>query len=266
MAETQTGLHDARVVLDEPVAEGLFRVVFSAPTLAPLLEAGQFVNVAVPGDASQLLRIPLSFSRADAAQGTVETVFAVVGDGTRRLSGMAPGDATTLVGPCGNPWPLGEGPGRCALVAGGVGITPVVACARAMAWRGVAFDAVAGAQTASRLWGVEELARLGAGTVEVTTDDGTAGRAGLVTAALDDLLCARAYEAVYACGPEPMMGSVAALCAKRGLRCWVSCERMMCCGFGACGTCNLALADGGYASVCRDGPVFDAREVSWQAR
>ena len=67
MAETQTGLHDARVVLDEPVAEGLFRVVFSAPTLAPLLEAGQFVNVAVPGDASQLLRIPLSFSRADAA-------------------------------------------------------------------------------------------------------------------------------------------------------------------------------------------------------
>ena len=263
MGNAVTGLHEASVVSNEAVAEGLWRVVLSAPSLAGELQGGQFMNVAVPGDASQILRLPLSFSHADVAAGTVEIVYAVVGDGTRRLSQMRAGDVTTLVGPCGNPWPVAAGSGRVALVAGGVGITPIVACARRAAEAGVAFDAVVGAQTGARLWGTDVLSGLGAGTVEVTTDDGSAGRAGFVTAALEDLLATGGYEAVYACGPEPMMAAVAALCAKRDVACWVSCERMMCCGFGACGTCNLKMADGHYASVCKNGPVFDAREVAW---
>lgn len=256
-------LHDVTVVSNEPVAEGLMRVVLSAPALAAALEAGQFVNLAVPGDASQILRIPLSFSRADAADGTFEIVYAVVGDGTRRLSRMHLGDATTAVGPCGNPWPLPEGAARACVVAGGVGVTPIVACARMLAASGTAFDAVVGAQTAERLWGTAELAALGAGEVAVTTDDGTAGRRGFTTDALAELLAARAYDVVYACGPEVMMAGVARLCREAGTRCLVSMERMMCCGFGACGTCNVAMADGTYKSCCKDGPVFDAKEVAW---
>lgn len=263
MDNVRTGLHEARVVSNEAVAEGLWRVVLSAPSLAGELQSGQFMNVAVPGDASQILRLPLSFSHADAVTGLVEIVYAVVGDGTRRFSQMRSGDVTTLVGPCGNPWPVSAGSGRVVLVAGGVGITPIVACARRAAEAGVAFEAVVGAQTAARLWGADVLSELGAGTVEVTTDDGSAGRAGFVTAALADLLATGGYEAVYACGPEPMMRAVAALCAERDVTCWVSCERMMCCGFGACGTCNLQMADGRYASVCKDGPVFNAEEVAW---
>lgn len=257
------GVHDFEVVSNEPVAEGLMRIVLSAPALAAGLEAGQFVNVAVPGDASQILRIPLSFSRADAEAGTVEIVYAVVGDGTRRLAAMAPGARSSAVGPCGNPWPLVEGARRACVVAGGVGVTPVVACARMLAGAGVDLDAVVGAQTASRLWGVEEMRALGAGRVEVTTDDGTAGRRGFTTDALSDLLAAGGYDVVYACGPEVMMAGVARLCREAGVACRVSMERMMCCGFGACGTCNVAMADGSYKSCCKDGPVFDAEEVAW---
>lgn len=260
---TATSLYDFSVVSNEQVAQGLWKIVMSAPDLAFRLRAGQFLNLYVPGDPSQILRIPLSFSHADAAHGTIEIVYAVVGDGTRRLSQLAAGATSTVVGPCGNPWRVREGQRRSCVVAGGVGITPVVACARLLADSEIAFDAVVGAQTAERLWGTEALSGLGAGTVEVTTDDGTAGRAGFTTAALADLLASGEYDTVYTCGPEPMMAGVARLCEERGLSCQVSMERMMSCGFGACSTCNVALAAGGYASACKDGPVFDAREVAW---
>lgn len=258
------GVHEVAVVSNDPVAEGLMRVVLSAPGLAHLLRPGQFLNVAVPGDRSELLRIPLSFSRADAATGMVEIVYAVVGEGTRRLSRMAAGDGTTVVAPCGNPWPAPpEGASRACVVAGGVGVTPVVACAGMLAGLSTAFDAVVGAQTAGRLWGMGELSALGAGEVSVTTDDGTAGRRGFTTDALADLLASRRYDIVYTCGPEVMMAGVARICREAGVPCRVSMERMMCCGFGACGTCNVAMADGTYKSCCKDGPVFDAEEVAW---
>ena len=186
-----------------------------------------------------------------------------MGDGTRRLAGMAPGARSTAVGPCGNPWPLVEGARRACVVAGGVGVTPVVACARMLAAAGVALDAVVGAQTAGRLWGTDVLRGLGADEVVVTTDDGTAGRAGFTTDALAELLAANAYDVVYACGPEPMMAGVARICREAGVACRVSMERMMSCGFGACATCNVAMADGTYKSCCKDGPVFDAEEVAW---
>lgn len=256
-------VHDFTVVSNEAVAEGLMRVVISAPALASSLEAGQFVNVRVPGDASQILRIPLSFSHADPAAGTVEIVYAVVGDGTRGLARMSAGDSSTAVGPCGNPWPLVAGAARACLVAGGVGVTPIVACARMLSARGVAFDAVVGAQTAGRLWGADVLEALGAGSVAVTTDDGTAGRRGFTTDELSDRLADRGYDVVYACGPEVMMAGVARICRRAGVACRVSMERMMSCGFGACATCNVAMADGSYKSCCKDGPVFDAEEVAW---
>ena len=96
MSAAGLGVHEFSVVSNERVADGLMRVVLLAPELAGALRAGQFVNVAVPGDASQILRIPLSFSHADADAGTVEIVYAVVGDGTRRLAAMAAGTIAEL--------------------------------------------------------------------------------------------------------------------------------------------------------------------------
>lgn len=254
--------YDLEVVSNEPCAQGLFRAVVSSPELAAALRPGQFVNIRVPG-ARQILRVPLSFAETDGQKGTIELVYAVVGDGTRALSAMVPGQRASVLGPSGNAWPIEPGQGRCVVVAGGVGIAPVVACGRELARRGVAFDAVVGAQTASRLWGVQELLDAGAGQVAVTTDDGTAGIKGFTTDALRELLAKDSYDAVYTCGPQVMMAGVARICREAGVRCWVSMERMMSCAFGACNTCNVAMADGGYKSCCMDGPVFDAEEVAW---
>ncbi len=250
------------VVSNEPCAQGLYRAVVSSPELAAALRPGQFVNIRVP-NAGQILRVPLSFAHADAEAGTIELVYATVGDATRALARMTPGESAPVLGPSGNAWPVEAGQGRSIVVAGGVGIAPVVACARELAAAGVGFDAVVGAQTAARLWGTDVLSELGASTVAVTTDDGTAGVRGFTTDALRGLLAEGGYERVYTCGPQVMMAGVARICHEAGVSCLVSMERMMSCAFGACGTCNVSMAAGGYKSCCMDGPVFDAEEVAW---
>lgn len=271
-ANPAVGCAPFEVASNEQVAEGIWRMRCHTP-VAAMLEPGQFVNIAVPGDGSHILRIPLSFSHTDAKNEVLELVYATVGEGTKRLSHMATGDASTLVGPCGNGWVLPAKEGRALLVAGGVGLPPIVACARMLAQACVGFDAIVGAQTAAKH--VEELIeclrRLSktegcdcARKVIITTDDGTLGMRGFTTAAMENMLAEHAYSCVYSCGPNPMMGGVARLAAQRGIDCQVSLERMMGCGFGACSCCNVELTDGSYALCCQDGPVFDASEVKWQ--
>ena len=253
-------MHDFTVVSNERIAEGVFSLVISAPKLASALKPGQFVNIAVPGNAMSLLRIPLSFASADTSAGTVEIWYAVVGEGTERLSKMVPGATSTLLGPGGHGWNAPEGCRRALLVAGGIGVPPVLCLARDLASRGIAFDVCTGALTAAKLCGVDEFAAAGAGEVRVATDDGTKGHKGFVTGPASDLLASGTYDYVATCGPGPMMRAVAALAADAGVYCEASLERMMTCGFGACATCAVETVDGNKGA-CMAGPVFDASKV-----
>ena len=264
-------LHDYEVLENAPAAEGVYRLLLRSE-VARSIKPGQFMNIYVPGDDSHILRIPLSFRHADAASESVELLFAVVGEGTRRLSQMRAGETSTLVGPCGNGWWLPEQPGRALLVAGGIGLPPVAAAASMLADAGIGFDVVVGARTEGLLVKslVDELRGMGLRTgcdcerrVMVTTDDGSFGLKCFTTDAMTELLRDRAYSCVYTCGPNIMMRGVAQLAAESGISCQASLERMMGCGFGACSCCNVALVGGGYALCCQDGPVFDASEVAW---
>lgn len=265
----KAGLHKFEVARNELVAQDIWRMTCRT-SLAGHIRAGQFVNIEVPGDGSHILRVPLSFS--EASRGSLVLEYAVVGEGTRRLSRMSEGDASTMVGPCGKGWGLPRNAGRALLVAGGIGLPPIVACARMLASGGIGFDAIVGAQTASRIIGddVETLRSLApeercdcARRVTITTDDGSIGVAGFTTDVMEELLGERGYAQVYACGPQAMLAGVARLASNANTQCEVSLERMMGCGFGACSCCNVAMRDGGYALCCTDGPVFDAEEVAW---
>ena len=176
-------MHDFEVVSNQEIADGIFSLVISAPKLASALKPGQFVNIAVPGDASSLLRVPLSFYRADAEAGTVELWYAVVGDDTRRLSQMGPGSTSNLLGPGGRGWFVPEGTRKALLVAGGIGVPPVLCLADMLAEQGVAVDVCLGFGTASKAVGVDEFRALGA-TVNVCTDDGSLGTHGFCTCLL----------------------------------------------------------------------------------
>ena len=255
-------LHDFTVVVNEPVARDIYMLVMRSPELARSLKPGQFMNVEVPGDRRHLFRIPLSFAHADGESGTVELVYAVVGEGTARLASMASGDTSTVLGPGGNGWTCPKG-GRTLLVAGGVGAPPIVAAAQMGGEAGLPFDVVLGAQTKDKLWGESEARALGADEVLVTTDDGTYGIKGFTTNAMEELVSRHDYDTVMTCGPTPMMAGIARLAQEHGIACQASLEKLMGCGFGVCNCCNVAMVGGGYKSCCTDGPVFDASEVAW---
>lgn len=252
--------HDFNVVSNTEVARDVYRMELHVPAVAQALLPGQFVNISVPGDVAHIVRLPLSFASTDPAAGTVELIYACVGEGTWRLSQMKEGDRSTLLGPCGHGWDL-DGVHSALLVAGGVGAPPIVAAARVLLERGVDVRVILGARSKDRLWGEQVLQDMGAQVV-VTTDDGSLGHKGFTTDIAAKLLPGD-FDQVLSCGPHVMMAGVAALANKAGIACQVSLERMMTCGFGACHTCNVAMRAGGYKFCCTDGPVFDAQEVAW---
>lgn len=257
-------LHDFTVVANEAIGEDLFALTMHAPALAHSLAPGQFMDIAVPGNAMSLLRVPVSFAFSDPDAGTVEIWYAVVGDGTRRLSHMMAGERSTVLGPGGHGWDVPADADACPralLVAGGIGVPPIVALARALSERGIPFDASLGAQRATKMVGIDALKALpGCGVVAVSTDDGSAGRRGFCTDPAAELLSQNAYGYVATCGPGVMMKKVAASAAAAGVPCQASLERMMSCGFGACNTCNVETVDG-MRGACTCGPVFDASKV-----
>ena len=271
--------HAYTVVLNEQAAQGIWRMRI-ATDIACDIAPGQFMNLHVPGDGAHILRIPLSFAHADAEAGCIDLIYAVVGEGTRRLSQMTVGECSTLLGPLGKGWALPAQQGRALLVAGGVGLPPTLAAARMLAESGVGFDLVVGARTQAMHVYPESEEALSFGqetaaddapaydvnrVVVYTTDDGSdaSGVARYATDAMAELLQERSYAQVYTCGPTPMMAGVARMAAEHGIACQVSMERMMGCGFGACTCCNVEMVQGGYALCCQDGPVFDAKEVAW---
>lgn len=247
----------------------VYKLVLRAPEIARRAVAGQFVEVrCAPGRSSAvdpLLRRP--FSLCEIGFDTISMIYRVVGRGTRALSAVAVGSELDVMGPLGHSFPdPAAGRGRLVLVGGGLGIPPMVAAAVRARTAGRDVCAVVGARTAAYLAGLTELWATGI-PVTVVTDDGSAGERGMVSLPLTEMLGeaggpGAAAGEVWACGPEPMLQAVKQLCLPAGVPCFVSVERHMACGFGACIGCTVPKADGqGFVKACSDGPVFAAEEV-----
>lgn len=225
------------------------------------LRAGQFLHVAC-GEGS-LLRRPISvaLTLADEPENTAALIFEVKGEGTRWLSKRKAGDMVDVLGPLGNGFSVEEG-GRYLLVGGGIGTPPLLGYAEAFRENAVA---VLGFRSADRAILVDRY-REACKEIYLCTDDGSAGRHGFVDAQVRDILEKdRGFTAILACGPKPMLRSVAKAAAEYGVPCQVSMEERMACGVGACLGCALQMADGTMKHVCKDGPVFSAEEVDWDA-
>ncbi len=260
-------MHPVSVVSNEAIAKDTWRICLHAPDLARDLQAGQFVNLDVPGDRRHLLRLPFAPARTHTDEGTLDLIYSVVGEGTQRLTVLRAGDSTTCIGPLGNGWKLSEMTGRPLLVAGGAGLAPINFAAEAICnTYQIPCDAVIAAKSASYLPAseIDKLTQLldgVGGSLIVTTDDGSQGIAGFASVGVEKLLNEHSYTNILCCGPQPMMASIAALAAAHNIDCQVSLERMMGCGFGACNCCSVDLVDGRRVACCTDGPVFHAWEV-----
>jgi dihydroorotate dehydrogenase electron transfer subunit len=242
-----------------------------APRIAEAARPGQFVHVLAGDDRSFPLRRPFSIHRVErpgAALGTVEIVFDVVGAGTRALAGLRPHDVVDVLGPLGRPFSPPEAPEGCVLVGGGYGTAPLFFLAGELRAGRCRVDFAIGAATASRLLDAMEAKRLGH-SLTVTTDDGSAGRRGLVTDPLPDLLARTGAGRVYACGPMPMLAAVSRVAAAAGVPCQVAVEEQMACGTGICFSCVVPVrpegspAESRMARSCLEGPVFDGTAIAW---
>ncbi len=253
---------------NEEVAPGHYVMKIAAPEIAHIAQPGQFVHLKVPGTHDPLLRRPISIMLVDKAHGQLRLLVRIAGRGTRILANLSAGASIDLLGPLGTPFnlPASDEKGDICLVAGGVGVAPLIGFADALR----AFDpppyirGLFGAQTQDLLvcW-TEFAARCD--EFYVRTDDGTAGGKGFVSDALADQFERGGIRIVYACGPAAMMAAIAAMARENGVPCYCSFEQKMGCGIGACLSCAIPAAGGGYLRVCKDGPVFSSDQIDWEA-
>ena len=249
----------APVLKKQALAKNIYSFVIACRPLAQMAVPGQFVHILPAGCT---LRRPISICEIDKAQGTLTIVFEVKGDGTDKLAAVRVGENLDILGPLGRGFTLLPEAKRVVLVGGGIGNPPMLSLAQEYGSRAVA---ICGFRSASIVTLQQEFQETGAETI-LCTDDGTAGRHGLVTEPLREKLMAGGVDMVYACGPRPMLKFVAALAKEFHVRCEVSMEERMGCGIGACLVCACQLEREGKSvmgHVCKDGPVFPAEEVVW---
>ena len=248
-----------RIVTRRRLSEAVFEMTVQSPDIAAKVQAGQFLVLRVDACGE---RIPLTFSDWDAEAGTVSFIFMVVGKTTRKLASLDVGDhLADLAGPLGLPTRVG-GLGRVVVIGGGVGAAVAYPVASAMQRAGDDVTVVLGARTADLLVLREEFEALGVRLV-IVTDDGSAGRKGLVTMPLKELAEAGDVDHVMAVGPAIMMKFCAATATEHGVPVTVSLNPIMVDGTGMCGACRVTVG-GEVRFACVDGPDFDGALVDFE--
>jgi NAD(P)H-flavin reductase len=190
--------------------------------------------------------LPRAFSAMGANDGQLWFMLEDIGPGTHRLTGMKKGEGVWVTGPLGHGFTTPPEGARPVLVAGGIGLPPMVAWSRALAADGIAHELLLGFRDAAHA------AVAASFDAQIATDDGSVGHHGYVT----ELIPPDAY--VYACGPPGLLEAI----RRMDVPAQLALEAGMACGYGACFGCVTPLAAGGYARVCVDGPVFDAAALA----
>lgn len=255
-----------KIQKSEKLADKIFLMDVEAPRIASHCEPGQFI-IAKIDDRGE--RIPLTICDFDREKGLVTIVFQIVGASTTRMAGMKAGDAfRDFIGPLGRPSEfVGEDLAelknkKIIFVAGGVGAAPVYPQVKWMKEHGIDVDVIIGSKTKDLLI-LEDATREVAGNLYITTDDGSYGFSGMVTAQLEDLVNKGSkYDLCVAIGPMIMMKFTCLMTKKLGIPTIVSMNPIMVDGTGMCGACRLTVGDK-VKFACVDGPEFDGHLVNF---
>lgn len=237
---------------------GVHLLCTEAPGIAATARPGQFVMVNCGQELT--LRRPLSIHQV-ANSSQLHLLFNIVGKGTLWLSHCQKGDSLDLLGPLGNGFFIEPASKKLLLLAGGIGIAPLVFLAQQAISQGKSITLLLGASTANQLYPQQLLPS----TVQtiIITEDGSAGKKGMITDILSDFI--DWADQVYACGPLAMYQAIATQKQQHHVKktVQVSLEVRMGCGLGACYSCSIKTRQG-MKQVCHDGPVFNLEEIIWE--
>lgn len=240
-------------------SEKVFKFRIDAPEMAKHAHAGQFLMVRANETGE---RVPFTFADWNPEEGWVEFIFMVVGKTTTMLSTYEAGDyLKDVTGPLGQPTEMGEG--TWAVIGGGVGLAIAFPVARQLKATGHEVHAIMGARTKDLLLLEDQFrSEFDDDHIHITTDDGSYGEKGVVTAPLERLLQDKAVDHVFCVGPVPMMKFAALTAEKYDTPIIASLNPIMVDGTGMCGCCRVEV-DGKTKFACVDGPDFDATKVDW---
>lgn len=246
----------ATVLSQECIADQIYSLWIQTDKISSQAKPGQFISV-YSKDGARLLPRPISICEIE--EGKLHIVYRVVGKGTKEFSTYKAGDGIDILGPLGNGFSLDD-TRKAFLIGGGIGIPPMLELAKQLKCEK---QVVLGYRN-DELFLKEEFEKAGA-KVYIATEDGSVGTKGNVL----DAIKAEGLDAdvLYACGPTPMLRALKEYANENNIQAWISMEERMACGIGACLACvckSTNVDDHSHVKnkrVCKEGPVFDAKEV-----
>jgi len=252
------------VLWNKRLADRYFRIGLSCNDAYLNAAPGQFVMVRLPYEGTPLLRRPFSIHRQIFDENGIwgiELLCRIVGDVTQKLAALSAGDTLDLLGPLGRGFKIPIGCRRVYLAAGGIGVAPLMFLAEVLKTSVPSIEVTVflGGRTKEDILCADMFSQLGMQVV-ISTDDGSAGKACLVTQPLEEEIKTEMPDIIFACGPEPMLKCIQDMARIYAVSCQISVETLMACGIGVCLGCAIETREkvGTYRHVCMDGPVFDA--------
>jgi dihydroorotate dehydrogenase electron transfer subunit len=246
------------------------------------IDPGQFLMVRISEEPFPLLRRPFSIhSLRELRTGDgsdIEILYKIVGKGTNLMASWKSGRKLDILAPLGTGFSLPSRKGTQFLIAGGIGVAGLFALGQRMKALGLQCSVFIGGKTKEHILCVDEFQSLGA-DIHMATEDGSLGFRGVVTDMVESFLQDHPNPSgFFACGPVGMLKAIAEIAKSRSIPCQVSLESRMACGVGACLGCVIRTR-GKFSSksqeetrpgrgaffkrVCKEGPIFDCKEVDW---
>jgi len=224
---------------------------------------GQFLTLRVSDDTSPLLRRPFAFSGFDPSKKRCSLIYQKRGRGTELLVGKQSDEVINIIGPLGKSFPLPQEKGQVLLVAGGIGVGPILFLASQLKGLNYEYSFIFGCRNRSFIPDTQQFRDL---NPIICTDDGSEGFKGTTGDYLESIEdTVLPGNTIYSCGPHPMLRACHELAQRRAGTCWVSVEQVMACGVGACMGCVIKTkGEPGYARACKEGPVFSSKDLVWE--
>jgi dihydroorotate dehydrogenase electron transfer subunit len=250
----------SQITRNTQISADFFKMSMKWDADVQIPDPGQFLTIRVSDDSVPLLRRPFAFAGFDEGVGTASIIYQKRGRGTEILAAKKAGEMIDVVGPLGNVFPVDDKQGKSIVVAGGIGLGPILFLADYLRKRDVNTNFIFGCRNKSFIPDDSDITNA---FTQICTDDGSAGFKGNVVEYINANIKQNDKMVIYGCGPLPMLKNLYKFAESAKLTFWASLEEIMACGVGACMGCAVPTVNG-YLRACKEGPVLNGRDVKWE--